>query len=456
MVPRMAKGGRSFKGSALYYLHDRREEGEAERLTSERVAWVETVNLGTADPERAWRIMAHTAMAQAELKAAAGVKATGRKLANPVQNFSLGWRPDERPTKADMLEAAHGALQALGWQECQAMIVCHNDTDHAHVHVIVNRVNPKTGIAAPDSRAWRKLSDWASAYEKARGAILCPEREENAQKRAKGEQTKYHDKPRKERQAEKTADAGGMAFDFIRAEQKAKDAQLEARGRALAEAHAGQWETLKRDYQAGRARLLAEAERQCRAKTDEIKADFKPKWAELFRKQRAEGKAFERREGSFLGFVWNAFQTARELRRQEQATGIDAMTLLFAALSGQERRNHLAAAHQREQKNLADAVRSVIRAHTAAIKIDSKVQLAALRDSYLVQCGALKRRQDTERDDLKAAWKVRRKEYTEAMAPVRVQAARLRKEGRDRPVYRGMERRLERKLEPKPPPARPQ
>ena len=48
MVPAITAGGRSFRGAALYYLHDKRRDGEAERFTSDRVAWVETVNLPTA------------------------------------------------------------------------------------------------------------------------------------------------------------------------------------------------------------------------------------------------------------------------------------------------------------------------------------------------------------------------------------------------------------------------
>jgi hypothetical protein len=59
MVPAITAGGRSFRGAALYYLHDKRQPGEAERLTTDRVAWVETLNLPTGDPERAWKIMAH-------------------------------------------------------------------------------------------------------------------------------------------------------------------------------------------------------------------------------------------------------------------------------------------------------------------------------------------------------------------------------------------------------------
>ena len=42
--------GSSFKGAALYHLHDKRLEGETVRLTDARVAWTETVNLRTDDP----------------------------------------------------------------------------------------------------------------------------------------------------------------------------------------------------------------------------------------------------------------------------------------------------------------------------------------------------------------------------------------------------------------------
>ena len=171
MVPAIAAGGRSFRGAALYYLHDKRQDGEAERLTSGRVAWVETANLPTGDPERAWRIMAHTALAQAELKAAAGTKATGRKLTKPVFAYSLAWHPEEKPTKAEQLDAARASLEAQGLEEHQAIILAHTDEEQLHVHVIVNRVHPVTGRAATLSNSKLKLSQWAQAYEKKRGKV---------------------------------------------------------------------------------------------------------------------------------------------------------------------------------------------------------------------------------------------------------------------------------------------
>jgi hypothetical protein len=145
MVPAVTEGGRSFKGAALYYLHDKRLEG---RLTSDRVAWTHTVNLSTGDPERAWRIMADTAMRQGEIKASAGEKATGRKLAKPVYAYSLAWHPEQRVDKDHMLSTALDSLKAQELEGYQAIILAHSDEPQQHVHVLVNRVHPETGKAA--------------------------------------------------------------------------------------------------------------------------------------------------------------------------------------------------------------------------------------------------------------------------------------------------------------------
>ncbi len=183
MVPAITDGGRSFKGAALYYLHDKRQPGEAARLTTGRIAWTEVLNLPTDDPDMAWRMMADTATCQAALKKAAGVKATGRKLESPVLAYSLSWHPDERPSAADQLAAARETLKELGLADHQAVIAAHNDEPHPHVHVMVNRVHPATGIAAKLSKSHLVLSKWAQGYEQRQGKIYCHERVENNARR---------------------------------------------------------------------------------------------------------------------------------------------------------------------------------------------------------------------------------------------------------------------------------
>lgn len=269
MVPAITAGGRSFKGAALYYLHDKRQEGEAERFTSDRVAWVETVNLPTDDPELAWRIMAHTALAQAELKAAAGTKATGRKLSKPVFAYSLAWHPGERPTKAEMMEAARASLEAQGLEEHQAIILCHTDEPQAHVHIIANRVHPATGKAATLSNSKLKLSQWAEGYERKRGKVFCPQRVRNNARRGRGEFVRHPRTPRPVFEFNRATGNDHLGAVFAATAQRQQDAHLHEIGRTMKRSHARQWRELGEVYRDGDTGNIREAFlKQCDALRD--------------------------------------------------------------------------------------------------------------------------------------------------------------------------------------------
>ena len=248
MVPAITAGGRSFRGAFLYYAHDKRRDGEAVRFTTNRVAWVETVNLPTRNPERAWRIMAHTALAQAELKAAAGTKATGRKLAKPVFAYSIAWHPGERPTKAEMMEAARESLNAQELEEYQTIILCHDDEPQAHVHIIVNRVHPATGKAATLSNSKLKLSQWAEAYERERGKILCPQRVKNNARRSRGDFVRHPRTPRPVFEFNRATGNDHLGAAFAATAQRQQDAHLHEIGRAMKRSHARQWDELRELY----------------------------------------------------------------------------------------------------------------------------------------------------------------------------------------------------------------
>lgn len=206
MVPKVAGSGSSFQGAGQYYLHDKKKgvsfKGAAEYAlqdkgplqTSERVEFTQTLNLPTDDPKRAIAQMIWTAQHQDELKVQAGGKSTGRKLDHPVYAYSLSWHPEESPDREHMIQAGIESLKALGMEEHQTIIVCHNDEPHPHIHMIVNRVHPVTGKAAKLSNDRLKLSQWAENYEKERGKIYCDKRIRNNQKRGEGEFVKaYHD-----------------------------------------------------------------------------------------------------------------------------------------------------------------------------------------------------------------------------------------------------------------------
>ena len=181
MIPNVSRAGHSFKGAFAYYLHDKGQDADGgHKTTADRVAWTETRNLATDDPEAAKRIMIATARQAEALKAAAGIASTGRKSAAHVYSYSLAWHPDEAAslTRADMVKAADATLKALGAEGMQAVLVCHRDTKHPHVHVIINRVDPETGKMLATSNDFRKLDAWAREYERGRGLIVTPKRQE--------------------------------------------------------------------------------------------------------------------------------------------------------------------------------------------------------------------------------------------------------------------------------------
>lgn len=187
MIPVIAGSGSSFSGAFAYYFHDKNAEATA------RVAWTHTRNMLTDCADKAWKVMAYTAKAQERLKEAAGKLRTGRKLEKPVFAYSLSWHPEQKPDKATMLKAAKLSLETLGLSDREAMISAHRDEPQPHIHIIVNRVHPVTGMAAKTSHSKRKLSDFAREWERKEGKVYCMQREENYEKRQKGQNTKYAD-----------------------------------------------------------------------------------------------------------------------------------------------------------------------------------------------------------------------------------------------------------------------
>lgn len=259
MIPRIAKAGRSFKGAAQYYLHDKQAR------TSERVAFVEVMNMPdgcAANPARAVADMVDVFAHAGELKKAAGLKA-GRKLQNPVYSYSLAWHPTETPTRAEQMDAARASIEALGLSDRQALIVAHSDTNHPHVHVILNRVCPSTGRAASTSNDQLKLQEWALKYERDRGHIFCDQRVKNAEERNAGNWKKAENENR----------STAMAW------KKAENARLWAEYRE------------QRDAARTDRKPLIDALWQQRGerfghRRSEIQRSFKPLWRDLFKKQK--------------------------------------------------------------------------------------------------------------------------------------------------------------------------
>ncbi|MBM57662.1 relaxase/mobilization nuclease domain-containing protein [Hyphomonas sp.] len=124
----LASRGKSFGGLAGYLL------AGSDRKTPERVDWVATRNLASEDPDVAPHIMKATA-------------AQSKRVQKPVYHLIISWDEKDAPEPEQMADVMDKSLERLGLHEHQALYVAHNDTDHRHLHAMINRVHEDTGKA---------------------------------------------------------------------------------------------------------------------------------------------------------------------------------------------------------------------------------------------------------------------------------------------------------------------
>lgn len=79
--------------------------------------------------------------AAAEMRAVAALRPD---VEDPWKHIILTWPVGEHPTNEQMVAAARHALKKLGYEEHQAIISVHQDRDHWHVHIAVNKIHPVT------------------------------------------------------------------------------------------------------------------------------------------------------------------------------------------------------------------------------------------------------------------------------------------------------------------------
>ena len=416
MVPDVAKAGHSFNGAFAYYLHDKRQdEAAAQPVTAERVDWTETRNLITDDPETARRVMIATAYSADELKAAAGVKNSGRKSTAHVYAYALAWHPDEaaRLDRAEMVRAVDQSLKVLGAEKHQALIVCHTDRAHPHVHVILNRVDPETGKMLATSNDFRKLSDWANAYERERGQIVTPLREEKRQTR---EQFKAA--------AEKAAPEPAPAKPAVRPSPPALAPQRPAQRppapsmvpseaailKALTDdqkaRHKAAWPALSAKNKADREAIYSAYGEQIKAASMQHKDIARPLWAQHFRQERQAAQAFTAREREAFGVIANALAAAKHQQATGAAPNRGLLSLTFAnVLSAPARQSAFTAQQETRRGEVARQLRQALDTDVAKLKAARSAALDRQREAFAIERQKLIDTQNAEKAKIREAWK---------------------------------------------------
>lgn len=394
MVPDVAKAGHSFKGAFAYYLHDKRQDDGPQPDTAARIAWTETRNLATDDPETAKRIMIATARRADALKELAGVKATGRKSTAHVYAYALAWHPDEAATltRAEMVRAADESLRVLGADHLQAVIVCHTDRSHPHVHVILNRVDPETGKMLATSNDFRKLSDWAHRYEKERGKVLTPARDPAARQILTKDFTATAEQARP---APQTPAKGPSEAAIL------KDLSDAQRAR-----HKAEWVAIAAKAKADREAVYAAFGQQIKDAAGVAKEKARPLWSQHFRDMKDARRTFEQLERSTLGRLAMSLAFAKAQQRAGQVPGRGLLSLTFAhVISSDLRRQSFAQGIERQKLAVANRARAALDSEIASIKAQRVEALARQRQDFAAARAALIASQNAERAHIREAWR---------------------------------------------------
>lgn len=432
MITVIGQGG-GFSGLGQYLLHDIGSE-----TTAERVAWTHAVNLGTDNARIAVGRMCATAMTQDALKEAAGVAKGGRKLKHPLAHIVLSWAPDERPSDEEMRAAGTEALAALKAEGLQALMVAHRDTGQPHLHIMLNRIDPETGVAAKLSNSQRALSTWALAYEKRQGQVRCEKRQANARKRRKGEDFRGEKRvPRhlyemgKQFRLEATPGEQLAPFERHVRDQRRIDAGLKARSREIRQRHRAELDTLAAGHRAEKKGFSgsreAEYERReiaarqtFRAKLDALRLDHGEEWRHV-----REGERETHRQ---LSGIRQALRDTGGSRIGDGPNG--RLTAAFNAdVAGGMRRATITARQRRQRETAFQEFRAELRDASAALKEAHQTVKGEARQVFLADWDLLTARQDQESRELKEAWQRRPAERAAAYQAFR-ESVRLAKETR--------------------------
>lgn len=432
MVPRIHKRGTSFKGACAYILHD------AQKESSDRVLWSQTVNLGDTPAEKVWETMFETWRDRTRLKREAGVDLRGRDNTNPVMHMTLSWALDEKPTEQHMRETALSAIKALKLEEHQAVMAAHSDKEHMHAHLVINTVHPETGRTAPMKYTKEAMSRWAEAYERQHG-IHCEQRiknnEERDRIRAEKKQREHGEKKsnakgQKKSRAKSKAlrSPDGPTFKPVKhrptnrpyaLDKKAVVDRMRRLRMEIDHKHLVERDVTGSRHRAERDDLFRNSRDATRVATEYVSNRFRSRWRELFAEQRKETALVSGMQGNIFERACFVFANSHRLGAHKPLTWKDKIRLV---LSPRKLAEAVERIHTRERRLLS-----------AIQKVETKERLDRVWEVHKYRNDALLARQAAER----AAEREVQRSVTENLALFKIAREQLLDErAGDEPVRR--------------------
>lgn len=105
------------------------------------------------------------------------VRNLNHKLAKPVMHVTLSLAPGEKLDKGNLTSLVEECAKDMGFEKNQYIAIAHNDTQHQHFHIIVNRVG-FDGRTVKDSNNYQKIAAYCRRMELKHGLhqVLSPSR----------------------------------------------------------------------------------------------------------------------------------------------------------------------------------------------------------------------------------------------------------------------------------------
>lgn len=144
--------GKSFGGCLRYCLEDKKIAHEIDKMIMKNRAEILQYNLCFGDKVEL-------------IQQFNEVRRLNAKQLKPVMHITLSLAPGERLSKQQLVEISNHCAEDFGFDKNQFIAVEHNDTEHQHFHIVVNRVN-FDGKTLSDSNNYKKISDFCRKMEK--------------------------------------------------------------------------------------------------------------------------------------------------------------------------------------------------------------------------------------------------------------------------------------------------
>lgn len=407
MIIRIQASGGSFRGAGAYYLHDKAaaagidtgrlqggqlqaQENALKPTSAERVWFTETRNCMNHDPFRALDEMWGVAADQDWLKMQAGVKRGGRVCESPVKTIAMSWHRADAPSPEHMIESADAFLKHMGWQEHQAVIVGHDDTDHKHLHIILNRVHPETGRTLDDYREQKRAQEWALQYERAHDQVRCDAREANAARQAERKAERKDAGQDQTRQAANDHLPHNVIELTRPLEQQFMADELQRAARQLKVEQRDE----RKEFFADGAKLF-KATRAAAYK--EVREEFKAEWRDYYAQARAAGLEMEKgsdnaiRSAEYFAFA-NQWERAREVfdgRHADRETIVAELRERKADILARQ-----GAAIAERQHDACDALREIREVQYQELLKRQAAERAALQAGITLEAAGVRQERD--------------------------------------------------------------